>query len=75
MLGSAAEGFSIEESTGIGEFAFALHTPKRVYPLIPIPENRAEKMEWVTCLQQVLQKPPDSPYSPSMRFSTYELDV
>ena len=74
LLGSVAEGFSLEESINIGEFAFALHTPKRVFPLIPVPENRMEKAEWVTSLQQVLHEPPASPSSPSMRFSTYELD-
>ena len=75
MLGSTAEGFTLEESSSIGEFAFTLHTPKRVFPLIPVPENRTEKTEWVTALQQVLQQPPASPSSPSLRFSTYELDV
>ena len=75
MLGSVAEGFSVEESVNTGEFAFALHTPKRVFPLLPVPENRTEKSEWVTSLQQVLHQPPASPSSPSMRFSTYELDT
>ena len=75
MLGSTAEGFSIEESISVGEFAFALHTPKRVYPLLPVPENRAEKEEWITSLQQIIHQPPVSPSSPSMRCSTYELDV
>lgn len=73
ILGSIAEGFSIEESTNAGEFAFTLHTPKRVFPLLPVPENRTEKSEWVMALQQVLEQPPVSPSSPS-RGSTYELD-
>lgn len=75
MLGSLAEGFSIEESFSIGEFAFALHTPKRVYPLLPVPENHTEKAEWVASLQQVINQPPASPSSPFMRYSTYELDI
>ena len=75
MLGSISEGFSVEESISAGEYAFALHTPKRVYPLIPIPENPSEKAEWVTSLQQVIQHPPASPSSPSFRCSTYELDI
>ena len=75
MLGSTVEGFSIEESINVGEFAFALHTPKRVYPLLPVPQNRSEKEEWMTSLQQIIHQPPASPSSPSMRCSTYELDV
>lgn len=75
MLGSISEGFSIEESISAGEFGFALHTPKRIFPLLPVPENRTEKTEWVTSLQQVIQHPPSTPSSPSMRCSTYELDA
>jgi len=75
MLGSITEGFSIEESISISEFAFALHTPKRIYPLLPDPENRAEKAEWVTSLQQVINQPPTTPSSPSIRYSTYEFDI
>ena len=75
MLGSTAEGYSIEETVNYGEFAFVLHTPKRIFPLVPVPENATEKAEWVMALQQVIQQPPESPSSPSMRGSTYELDL
>lgn len=75
LLGSTAEGYSVEETVNHGEFAFVLHTPKRIFPLIPVPENLTEKTEWVMALQQIIQQPPQSPSSPSMRGSTYELDL